>query len=641
MLLLDEVLAVGDEAFQRKCFGRIFEFRRRGGTLVFVSHDPAAVERVCDRAILLVGGDVVADGAPADVLAAYHRLLAGGGGAGGARTARARAAVGRPGGHIDAVRLVGADGPDRPLHERRAAHDRDGREAEPPGARRRSSASRSTRSRAPCYGTNTRMDSFAVDELTGARPSASRSPPSTARGALHGHRGRPLAGRRDRVPLARPLAGVQRLPGGTGVGAVDAVGQVEHRARGGSRGTAPSERPDPDPLDVEALMEDLRRRVAEKKAQGLYGVDALMEASTEDAGEPFGLDELERLRELAVQRVDIEVTASTKPVVGGVVSRLKRLLVRGTSQPMYGLSAQTTAFNGALLAYLSSLAREVRRSSARCGPSGGRRGRARRGGAARGRAERRRREVAPPARPSTLADAALPERIARLERAPAPAPGVESATPAPAGPSACAWRRPRTTRAGAAPGGTRGARAAGPRCCTSAPGAGATRAARRGPEGVEPDRELAAAAAAEERHVRHADPVAFLAARLRLARRRARDRPGRAHRRGRAGGPGGRPRARSPPTASRSSRAAPAGLGDPAPSARPRPAPAAASRRRADGARGGRPRHHPGRGTAPGATGLGAAPLRRACGPLTGAGSPSSSPGTAPAWSAARRCSAA
>ena len=56
VLLLDEVLAVGDEAFQRKCFGRIFDFRRRGGTLVFVSHDPAAVERVCDRAVLLVGG---------------------------------------------------------------------------------------------------------------------------------------------------------------------------------------------------------------------------------------------------------------------------------------------------------------------------------------------------------------------------------------------------------------------------------------------------------------------------------------------------------------------------------------------------------------------------------------------------------
>ena len=76
VLLLDEVLAVGDEAFQRKCFGRIFEFRRTGGTLVFVSHDPASVERVCDRAVLLVDGRIVDDGSTADVLATYHRRLA-------------------------------------------------------------------------------------------------------------------------------------------------------------------------------------------------------------------------------------------------------------------------------------------------------------------------------------------------------------------------------------------------------------------------------------------------------------------------------------------------------------------------------------------------------------------------------------
>jgi len=53
VLLLDEVFAVGDEGFQRKCFGKIFDFKRRGGTIVFVSHDAAAVERLCDRAVLL------------------------------------------------------------------------------------------------------------------------------------------------------------------------------------------------------------------------------------------------------------------------------------------------------------------------------------------------------------------------------------------------------------------------------------------------------------------------------------------------------------------------------------------------------------------------------------------------------------
>jgi len=77
ILLLDEVLAVGDEAFQRKCLGRIFDFKRRGGTLVFVSHDPNAVEQICDRAILIDSGQVLMDGKPSAVIEAYHEVLAG------------------------------------------------------------------------------------------------------------------------------------------------------------------------------------------------------------------------------------------------------------------------------------------------------------------------------------------------------------------------------------------------------------------------------------------------------------------------------------------------------------------------------------------------------------------------------------
>src|SRR5207244_5937657 len=46
ILLLDEVFAVGDEQFQRKCFGKVFEFKQRGGTIVFVSHDTTAIERL-------------------------------------------------------------------------------------------------------------------------------------------------------------------------------------------------------------------------------------------------------------------------------------------------------------------------------------------------------------------------------------------------------------------------------------------------------------------------------------------------------------------------------------------------------------------------------------------------------------------
>jgi ABC-type polysaccharide/polyol phosphate transport system ATPase subunit len=75
VLLLDEVLAVGDEAFQQKCFGRIGDFKRSGGTIVFVSHDPSAVERLCDRAIMLEQGRVVEEGSSTDVVRAYHRRL--------------------------------------------------------------------------------------------------------------------------------------------------------------------------------------------------------------------------------------------------------------------------------------------------------------------------------------------------------------------------------------------------------------------------------------------------------------------------------------------------------------------------------------------------------------------------------------
>ncbi len=75
VLLLDEVFAVGDEQFQRKCFGKIAEFKNRGGTILFVSHDAQAVERLCDRAVLLRQGQVAFDGPTREAIAAYRRLL--------------------------------------------------------------------------------------------------------------------------------------------------------------------------------------------------------------------------------------------------------------------------------------------------------------------------------------------------------------------------------------------------------------------------------------------------------------------------------------------------------------------------------------------------------------------------------------
>jgi ABC-type polysaccharide/polyol phosphate transport system ATPase subunit len=76
VLLLDEVFAVGDEAFQRKCFGRIFTFKQAGGTIVFVSHDAAAVERLCERSVLLEHGRVAFDGPTRDAVGRYRRALA-------------------------------------------------------------------------------------------------------------------------------------------------------------------------------------------------------------------------------------------------------------------------------------------------------------------------------------------------------------------------------------------------------------------------------------------------------------------------------------------------------------------------------------------------------------------------------------
>lgn len=75
ILLIDEVLAVGDEAFQRKCEARIAEQVAAGATLVLVSHDAALVERTCSRVIVLDGGRVAFDGSCAEGMPFYHRMM--------------------------------------------------------------------------------------------------------------------------------------------------------------------------------------------------------------------------------------------------------------------------------------------------------------------------------------------------------------------------------------------------------------------------------------------------------------------------------------------------------------------------------------------------------------------------------------
>ena len=91
ILLIDEVLAVGDEAFQRECVDRVRRFQAEGRTIVLVTHALDTVVDVCDRAVMLDHGRVHMDGEPAEVVRELrHRLLSAGTRASSPRRAPAR-----------------------------------------------------------------------------------------------------------------------------------------------------------------------------------------------------------------------------------------------------------------------------------------------------------------------------------------------------------------------------------------------------------------------------------------------------------------------------------------------------------------------------------------------------------------------
>jgi lipopolysaccharide transport system ATP-binding protein len=75
VLIVDEALAVGDEAFQRKCFARIESIRDAGAVVLFVSHSPQQILELCDTALLLEHGSVLMHGEPRRVVGEYQRLL--------------------------------------------------------------------------------------------------------------------------------------------------------------------------------------------------------------------------------------------------------------------------------------------------------------------------------------------------------------------------------------------------------------------------------------------------------------------------------------------------------------------------------------------------------------------------------------
>jgi len=114
VLVVDEVLAVGDAEFQRKCLQRMEQVGTQGRTILFVSHDMAAVARLCSRVILLDRGRIVADGRPSEVV---HRYLHGGTahGASVREWARLEDAPGDGVGRLCAVRVLDEKG--RPAPE--------------------------------------------------------------------------------------------------------------------------------------------------------------------------------------------------------------------------------------------------------------------------------------------------------------------------------------------------------------------------------------------------------------------------------------------------------------------------------------------------------------------------------------------
>ena len=75
ILVVDEALSVGDEAFQRKCFARIEDIKDKGGTILFVSHGAQSIVQLCTRAVLIDGGEKILEGAPKPVVGQYQRLV--------------------------------------------------------------------------------------------------------------------------------------------------------------------------------------------------------------------------------------------------------------------------------------------------------------------------------------------------------------------------------------------------------------------------------------------------------------------------------------------------------------------------------------------------------------------------------------
>jgi ABC-type polysaccharide/polyol phosphate transport system ATPase subunit len=232
VLLVDEVLAVGDEAFSHRCLEKFDEFERAGKTLVFVSHDLPLVAERCRRAIWLDRGHVAFDGPSSEAVARYRESVAadeerrrlGEPGAKAQVSVPAPSRVGSGAATVEGVRLV--DGAGRP-----AARIASG---QPAALEMEIRAERSlsdfvfgfaiqTVSGVTVFGTNTDLDGFVAEDLggtAGARlelPACALAPGLySVDAAVHARGGSPYDYRRDALRFEvtgdRPVAGVFNPP---------------------------------------------------------------------------------------------------------------------------------------------------------------------------------------------------------------------------------------------------------------------------------------------------------------------------------------------------------------------------------------------------------------------------------------------
>jgi len=171
ILLIDEVMAVGDAGFKRKCEAKITEFKKAGKTIVLVSHDLDEVERFCDRVVWLGQGVIQADGPPGEVIRTYRDFIASQDGAAPAQVGSDRWGEGPI--RLSGLEVVDRDGqprstfrPGEPLAVR-IAYSQD-QDQPGPGRDLAFGVALTKADGTLVFGTNTHLDGLTIEALPGS-----------------------------------------------------------------------------------------------------------------------------------------------------------------------------------------------------------------------------------------------------------------------------------------------------------------------------------------------------------------------------------------------------------------------------------------------------------------------------------------